>query len=149
MRAHWTAWYRPCVVLLMTWDRGRDLEGMERRTHPRYACDVPVLYRLLGPPSTGRVRNLSEGGAMVELQYPAGTPLGLLLLVGDRPLSADAEVVWSEESPGPAVPSHRYSLRFTGFGPQDQLSLERLLAAADQITPWLLSRISVVSESVS
>lgn len=75
---------------------------------------------------------ISEGGATVELpeQYPAGPPLGLLLLVGDKPLSADAEVVWSEESPDPVVPSHRYGLMFTGFGPKDQLSLERTLAAA-------------------
>lgn len=96
----------------------------ERRRHRRYAYDGSVNYRRLGPSTTGRVRNLSEGGLLVELQefLPPGTPLDLIIAVGEKSVRVEGEVVWSQELPPTPDGSYRHGIRFTRFELQDRLT---------------------------
>lgn len=103
-----------------------------RRKHHRYAYEAPVIYRQFGAANSGSMRNLSEGGVKVELPelFPPGTPLDLLISLGERFVRADAKVVWSQESPHKATTSHPHSLKFTWLEHQDQLKLKFFIAEA-------------------
>ena len=96
----------------------------EVRRHRRYAYDGSMSYRRLGPSTTARIRNLSEGGLLVELPelLPPGTPLDLIMSVGEKPVRAEGEVVWSQELPASPEGSYRHGLRFTRFELQDRLT---------------------------
>ncbi len=110
----------------------------EQRRHPRYVYDAPVSYRQLGPDNTGRTRNLSGGGLMVELPelFSPKTQLALLLSLGEVSIRAEAEVVWSRESPPEqasphdATTSYPHGLKFTRLDLQDRLNLELFIAKA-------------------
>ena len=104
--------------------RRREEEMQERRRYRRYTYDGSVNYRRLGPSTTGRIRNLSEGGLAVELPElcPPGTSLDLVISVDDRSVHAEAEVVWSQELPTTPAGSYRHGLRFTRFELQDRLT---------------------------
>ncbi len=113
-------------------------ESQARRKHPRYPYDAPVSYRRLGPDNTGRIRNLSEGGLMVELPelFPPKTQLALLLPVGETSIRAEAQVVWSggsppeQASPHDATTSNPHGLKLTRLELQDRLNLELFIAKA-------------------
>ncbi len=93
------------------------------RRHHRYKYDGPVSYRRLGPSTSGRVRNISEGGLMVELPepLPPGTPLDLDIPLGEGSIHAEVEVVWSQDSPNGSYP---HGCKFT------QLKLDGRMALA-------------------
>ncbi|MFQ5848038.1 MAG: PilZ domain-containing protein [Candidatus Methylomirabilales bacterium] len=110
--------------------RGEKME--EKRKHPRYAFSAPMMYREIGPVNAGRIHNLNEGGVMVALaeRFPLGTPLELLIFLGERSVRAQAEVV-SSQDPFPEAPtSYPHRLKFTRLDFQDQLTLELFIAAA-------------------
>ncbi len=78
------------------------MEQRERRKYPR--VQEPLLAILVGGPlgtamRGARVRDLSEGGACIELDGPlpagAETTIGFFLKDESRPLVAVARVVWS------------------------------------------------------
>jgi hypothetical protein len=76
--------------------------GMERRKHERVSEEMPAIL-VGGPRGTAmrgaRMRDLSEGGACIELDGPlpvgAETYVGFFLKDESRPLVAVARVVWS------------------------------------------------------
>ncbi len=79
-------------------------EAPALRRFPRYPFQLPFLYRVHRvqantPPrvGVGWTRQLSEGGAGVELGEPLspGTPLTLLVQTARGPLELQAQVVWS------------------------------------------------------
>ncbi|MFQ5847127.1 MAG: PilZ domain-containing protein [Candidatus Methylomirabilales bacterium] len=106
------------------------MEKDERRRHRRYSYDGSVTYRRLGPEAPGRIRNLSEGGLMVELPelLPPGTPLDLMVSLGDRAIHAEAEVVWSQDRPGNAGTSYVHGFKFVRLELQDRLTLAVFIA---------------------
>ncbi len=69
---------------------------------PRYQIQLPLLYRLSTPTSkfgVGWTRNLSEGGALVELddRVPPDTPLHISLRTDSGSIEIEARVTWAEE----------------------------------------------------
>ena len=102
---------------------------MQRRHH-RYPYDAPVILRHLEPDKAGRIRNISEGGLMVELPelFPPRTPLALFIRLGEKSVRTEAEVVWSQEFPDPAGTSYRHGLKITQLELQDRLILELFTA---------------------
>lgn len=102
----------------------------ERRRHRRYAYDGSVVYQRLGPATPGRIRNLSEGGLLVELPelFAPGTHLDLDLSLGDRSIHARVEVAWSTDPGDPEVTSFPHGVRFTRLELQDRLSLAVFIA---------------------
>lgn len=104
----------------------------ERRKYRRYSYDGSISYRRLGPDTTGRIRNLSEGGLLVELPelLPPGSSLDLVISVEEKSVRAEAEVVWSQELPTTASGSYRHGLRFTRFELQDRLTWAVFIAKA-------------------
>lgn len=101
------------------------MEGTRR--HRRYAHDGLVNYRRLGPSTPGQVRNISEGGLMVELPelLPPGTALDLDIILSERRIHAEVEVVWSKESSNASYP---HGCKFTRLELQDRLTLAVFLA---------------------
>jgi hypothetical protein len=102
----------------------------ERRRHRRYAYDGPVEYRRLGPATPGRIRNLSEGGLLVELpeRFSSGTQLSLDLSLGDRSIHAEVEVTWSTDPRDGAMTSYPHGVKFIRLELQDRLSLAVFIA---------------------
>jgi len=72
-----------------------------RRRFPRYAIQVPFLYRRVdqekpAQAGIGWTRDLSEGGACLELQaeLPVGCRLGLVIFATPETIEAETQVVW-------------------------------------------------------
>lgn len=101
------------------------MEGTRR--HRRYTHDGPAAYRRLGPSTPGQVRNISEGGVMVELPelLSPGTALDIDVTLGDRAVHAEVEVIWSKESSNGVYP---HGCKFTRLELQDRLTLAVFLA---------------------
>lgn len=101
------------------------MEGTRR--HRRYIHDGSVTYRHLGPSTPGKVRNISEGGLMVELPeiFPPGTAIDLDIALGERSIRPEVEVVWSEDSSNSSYP---HGCKFTRLELQDRLTLAVFLA---------------------
>lgn len=80
----------------------------DRRQHDRKAYEGLMTYRRLGPAKRGRVRNLGEGGLMVDLPelFQPGTPLTLDISLGGHWMHAETEVVWSHDRPDNESYSH-------------------------------------------
>lgn len=102
------------------------------RKHPRYPYAAPITYRELGPAKTGQLRNVSQGGLMVELpeRYPPGTAFDLLIPLDQRSIHPQAEVVWSHRSADETANTYLHGLRFTRVDIQDRLTLELFMAMA-------------------
>lgn len=102
----------------------------ERRRHPRYAYEGSLSYRQLGPNTSGRIQNLSEGGLMVELpeRFPAGTALDLVISLGDHSIHAEGEVIWSQGPSDAARTSYSHGLKFTRLELPDRLTLAVFIA---------------------
>lgn len=81
----------------------------ERRRHARYPVVLSLIYRRTdtagGPRSIGWTRNLSAGGACLELgaALPAKTPLRVGLQTDRGSLWVEAQVVWVGRSAPPAA----------------------------------------------
>lgn len=92
------------------------------RRHYRYTYDGPVSYQRLGPSTPGRVRNISEGGLMVELPepLPPGTALDLDIALGEASMHAEVEVVWSQDSSNGSYP---HGCKFTQLTLKGRMTL--------------------------
>ncbi|HSD51265.1 MAG TPA: PilZ domain-containing protein [Candidatus Methylomirabilis sp.] len=78
-------------------------EAATQRRHPRYQIQLPLLYKLSAPSrkfGVGWTRNLSEGGALVELddRVPPDTTLSLSLRTDSGSIEIEARVTWAEET---------------------------------------------------
>lgn len=102
------------------------------RKHPRYPYAAPITYRELGPAKSGQLRNVSQGGLMVELPecYAPGTAFDLLIPLDQRSIHPQAEVVWSHRSADETAHTYLHGLRFTKVDIQDRLTLELFMAMA-------------------
>ncbi len=100
--------------------------------HPRYPIQLPFLYRSKGPAPTragvGWTRNLSEGGACVELAEGIQPPmlLQLFLQTDHGPIEVEAQVVWAGE-PSVTGGGVLYGVAFTQVAPDQQQTLQALL----------------------
>jgi hypothetical protein len=78
-------------------------DWLGRRAFPRYPVVVPVLYATKkGDPAwsgAGWTRNLSEGGACLELSehIDPSIPLSLLLRTDQGRVSVEGQVVWNKQ----------------------------------------------------
>lgn len=109
------------------------LAGSAQRQFPRYQVLLPFLHR--ATPATIRVgvgwtRNLSEGGACVEMaeRLPAGTPRWLRLQTDRGPIEAEARVAWAEEA-APNGKGILHGVAFTQITPKHIEALRDLLRA--------------------
>jgi len=97
-------------------------EEVDRRTKPRYAVDLPVEVEHMGRKIAARIRNLSEGGAMLaNLNLDTGVVILRLQSVGDL----KSEVL-----------SHRGDLTHVKFRPteaQTQLLARLMKTAGDRL----------------
>jgi hypothetical protein len=110
-------------------------KGQRKRRHPRLVYDGPVVIsRSLGPAAVGRIRNLSEGGLMVEFanQYPSGTLLELVISLAGKSIRAEAKVVWSSASPGQPDSACQHGLEFTYLEPGAKVELKSFIGEV----PW-------------
>ena len=77
----------------------------EHRQFRRYPIQLPLLHTPKGPtpaqPGVGWTRNLSEGGACVELAERLQSRLPLLVCLRTERgiIEAEAEVAWAEKPP--------------------------------------------------
>lgn len=76
-------------------------EPAELRRLPRYQIQLPLLYKIASAESkfgVGWTRNLSEGGALVELDehVQPDTPLHLSLRTDTGSIQIEARVTWAE-----------------------------------------------------
>jgi len=110
----------------------------EKRKRPRYLYHTPVIYRELGSASLGRVEDLGEGGVMVMLteRFPVGTPLDLVVPLGERSVRAQAEVVWAGDPSPENGGAYPHRMKFTRLEFQDQLNLELFLAIVFDAKSW-------------
>lgn len=116
------------------------------RTHYRFPLRMPVLCE--GPAfpryyALGVTQNVSRDGLMLEVQKPPvpGTPLGLILVVGEEAARAEAVVVWvAEGAPG------RMGLRLTVLHGDDFTRWEQLLAFQAGPTARASLRIPIALE---
>ncbi len=109
-----------------------------RRRHPRFNVEIGVICRLRRSASrgvagriAGFIRNLSEGGVMLELpqRCEKGAWLDISLRTGDARLHAVGEVVWnaaSEAMPG-AGPAYRHGLCFVWMDQDQRNAIRRFI----------------------
>lgn len=103
----------------------------KRQRFPRYELQLPVLYRLTDTPQVkagiGRMRNLSEGGACLELheRLAPSTRLALILRTDQGAIEAKAEVVWVQNQ-GPPEQGVLHGVCFTHLTPEHHQALLKL-----------------------
>jgi len=105
------------------------MDPLERRKHHR--VEEPLQAILVGVPHGtamrgARVRDLSEGGACIELDGPlpigAETYVGFFLKDESRPLVAVARVVWTRVEGR----RHVMGVQFATEGPTQRTAISRL-----------------------
>ncbi len=124
----------------------------DHRQHPRYPIVLSIFYKLRSPgPSGGGVgwtRNLSEGGACVEVadRLPPATTLHLSLQTDRGALLVAAEVIWVG-GPGPVAGGLPHGVAFAEVTPEQQQALRDLvqrLAVAGHLGVRVPRRLSVL-----
>jgi hypothetical protein len=109
-----------------------------QRLFPRYLIQLPLLHRTRAPvPSqagAGWTRNLSEGGACVELaeRLSPRTPLGLLLRTDRGGIELEVQVVWAGE-PSRSGGSILHGVAFTHLLPDQLHALRDLIRFKGQV----------------
>jgi CheY-like chemotaxis protein len=109
-----------------------------KRRHPRFNVEIGALCRFRGSARHGEgarvaalVRNLSEGGLMLELPQVCsrGALLEISLRTDDARLHAVAEVVWT--GPPDIVKGvgqiHRHGVRFVRMGQEQRNAIRRFI----------------------
>lgn len=109
-----------------------------KRRHPRFNVEIGVICRLRrggrqagAGRITGLVRNLSEGGVMLELpqRCEKGAWLEIGLRTGDARLHAVGEVVWTaaSEAMRGAGQAYRHGLRFVWMDQDQRNAIRRFI----------------------
>jgi hypothetical protein len=112
-------------------------QAAAERRFPRYDVQIPVrLVPAASPqalPRSGWTRNLSQGGACLELEerLPAPTPLQIRLQTDLGTVEVEAQVVWeAERSPEePAGAGVLHGVAFTYLTPEQMQAIQTLLPA--------------------
>jgi len=120
---------------------GKAMSGCDdhpKRRHPRFNVEIGVICRLRRGASrggagriAGLIRNLSEGGVMLELPHACekGAWLEINLRTEDARLHAVGEVVWS--APSEAMPgagqAYRHGLRFVWMDQEQRNAIRRFI----------------------
>jgi hypothetical protein len=116
-----------------------------QRRFPRYPIEVPFQLSTTAPGSSGGgvgwTRDLSEGGACVELnvRLPVPSPLHIHLLTDRGAIEIEAQVVWEAQAPvggaqgsAQATGGVRYGVAFTHLAPDQLQTIRTLLAPRGQ-----------------
>ncbi len=112
-----------------------------RRAHPRYELHLSAAFRLGETERTATTRDLSEGGACIELAYALseGAELDLALFVvvngiedaTTPPLRTRARVQWTAENEdAPASSRHLAGLKFEAMTDAQRAWLQAAIARA-------------------
>jgi hypothetical protein len=91
----------------------------KRRQHARVPLDLlATCHRPDGGEARGRVRNLSDGGLLLEASesLPPGTHLRLQLHTHQGVRTFEGEVLWHDAAPHRDQPPVAHGVRFTGPG---------------------------------
>jgi len=111
-----------------------------QRHSPRYPLQLPVLHRLKTSAPTGTgvgwTRNLSEGGACVELaeRLRPKLPLWVRLQTDGAPIELEAEVTWAD-GPGPPGSGLLHGVAFTQTPPETRAAIQHLLLSKGFVRP--------------
>lgn len=114
------------------------LDWSVQRQFPRYLIQLPLFHKAKAPASiragVGWTRNLSEGGACVELAECLRPRMVLhLLLRTDRgSIEVEAQVVWAGE-PGLSGGGVLHGVTFTGAAPDQRQALRDLIRSKGQV----------------
>ncbi len=106
-----------------------------RQRRPRHPIQLSLLYRSKCPAPTragvGWTRNLSEGGASVELaeSLQPSTPLQVLFQTDRSSIEVEARVVWTGEQ-GSTGGGILHGVAFTRIAPYQQEALRDLLRSS-------------------
>ena len=109
-----------------------------QRRFPRYSIQLPFLHKAKAPAASragvGWTRDLSEGGACVELAeaVPARMPLRLLLRTDRGGIELEAQVVWTGE-PGRLGGGILHGVVFTRLLPDQLQALRELIRSKGQV----------------
>ncbi len=110
------------------------------RRFPRYPIQLPILYKVIIPPTrqagAGWTRNLSEGGACLELaeSLQPATSLQVLLRTEQRGTELEAQVVWTRAA-GSTTSGVLHGVAFTQMVPADRQALRDLLHHKGWVRP--------------
>ncbi len=117
-------------------------EPSERRQFHRYPIHVPFLHKSENPGSTstgvGWTRDLSEGGACVELdrRLSAPTPLQVRLQTDRGAIDVEVQVIWELETregeAGPAKGGVLHGVAFSRLTPDQLQAVRELLQSQGQ-----------------
>lgn len=107
------------------------------RRFPRYDVQVPIRHVPAASPQApsraGWIRNLSQGGACVELEerLPAPSPLMIQLQTDRGSVEVEAQVVWEAERSAeePAGMGVLHGVAFTYLAPEQMQAIQTLLPA--------------------
>lgn len=115
-------------------------DGKARRIFPRYLIQLPLLHKAFAPASVragvGWTRNLSEGGACVELaeRLPPQTSLHVILRTDGGAIELEAEVAWADK-PSPSGGGVLHGLTFLRVLPDQLQALRTLILSKAQEQP--------------
>ena len=115
-----------------------DARGRRAR---RYPIQLPVLHAPWTPspthPGVAWSRNLSEGGACLELAepLPPDAPLWLCLRTDCGAIEAEGRVAWSGEGSGQEQGGFLHGVAFTRIAPAETQALWELLVAKGMVRP--------------
>lgn len=112
-------------------------QGQERRQWPRLDLSdrkgKGVLVRVTlesGEPINGYARNISAGGAFMELpiegELPQEFPLRIFFPGRTRPIKTTGKLVWSRKGPRPSL--QRVAAKFSAVSPAHQKAIQRFIA---------------------
>jgi hypothetical protein len=107
-------------------------EESSRRQFPRYLIQLPILHKAMVPGSTragvGWTRNLSQGGACVELaeRFRPQMFLHLFLRTDRGPIEVEGRVAWIAER-GQAGGGILHGVAFTQVSPDQAAALHHLI----------------------
>lgn len=109
-----------------------------QRRYPRHPVVLSIFYKLKGSAparaGAGKTRDLSEGGACLELAepLPLSTALSVVLQTNQGGLGMEAEVVWVG---GPGAPGGGmlHGVAFTQVSPEQHRALQSLVQRKGQV----------------
>jgi hypothetical protein len=124
----------------------KDLQGLERRIHPRFLLNLPVEYYPIDSPiasstAQGHTVNASQGGLMICLRESLrkGQHVNLKIYfssdTGLFTVETKAEVMWLDPSSGEDG-IYQYGVKFMEIAPE---SHERLKIFLDGLSPDLMN----------
>ena len=113
-------------------------QTVSERRFPRFAVQVPVRHASAATPQApsrvGWIRNLSQGGACIEMEerLPAPSPLQIRLQTDRGSVDVEAQVVWEAERSAEKPEDGGgmlYGVAFTYLAPEQMQAIQTLLPA--------------------